>query len=92
MTRKPLNLTKTLGSRIYSFCLQEKLCIVRRSRKSTGIELLHRRSEIERAYRHRTNFQRLKKGEDSMVATDGQFICKKVFEKNQVQINCMYVQ
>ena len=55
---------------IYSLCLQEKLQIVRRSRKSTGGEFLNRRSEIEGTCRHRTNFHRLRVREDTTVATD----------------------
>ena len=80
----PINLSKAFGTRNCSLCLQEKLQIVRRSRKSTGGEFLNRRSEIEGACRHRTNFHRLWVREDSQVATDErtcQFIDTSIREK-----------
>ena len=67
----PINLTKTFGTKNCLLCLQEKLWIAHRSRKSsTGGEFLNRRSEIEGACRHWTSFHRLRVREDYMVATD----------------------
>ena len=68
--RESHNLTKTFGTRNCSLCLQEKLQIVHRSRKSTGGEFLNRRSDIEGACRHRTSFHRLRVREDSQMAID----------------------
>ena len=65
-----LNITKTLGTRNGSLYLKEKLHIVCRSRKSTGVDFLNRGSEIERACKHRTRFQGLWRKVDTMVSTD----------------------
>ena len=93
----PINLTKTFGTRNCSLCLQEKLQIVRRSRKSTGGEFLNRRSEIEGTCRHKTNFHRLRVREDTTVATDERtclvvptetLIHKKVSEAKESMERC----
>ena len=65
-----MNLSKTFGTRNCSLCLQEKLKIVRISRKSTGREFLNRRSKIECECKHRTNFYRMWVRGDTIVATD----------------------